>query len=66
MTNVGNYETSDHLMTPPGTPDRVSVVCFMHDTHHIILRESTIMTNPSVKHLVMPVSPCLINSYIEK
>ena len=33
-TNVGYREKSDVQITQPGTPDGVSVVCLMLDTHH--------------------------------
>ena len=35
-------------MIPRGTPDRVSVVCFMHDTGHGDLQKLIMMTNPAL------------------
>ena len=62
MTNVGNCQTSNQLMTLPGAPNRVNMFCLMHDTCHINLQESIIITNPSlsipsIKHHTVPVSP---------
>ena len=61
MTNIGNCETSNQPMTPPGASDRVSMVCFMHDTRHINLKESITLTNPNVKHFMMSSIPSLTN-----
>ena len=33
LINMGQCEISSHLMTPLSVIDRVSVICFIHDTY---------------------------------
>ena len=39
ITNIGYCETSNQLKTTPGALKKVNVVCFMHDSRHLYLRE---------------------------
>ena len=46
--NVGRCKTSDLLITPLGVPDRISVVCLMHDTRNINLQQSENVHKPKL------------------